>query len=124
MGHSDRAMTDYKDCQLYTSPQLCLRLSSTPSQKSITKRAAVNATNKLQKLTCQKNLSPALQLFSRATPIINLIQQMRCTHFKELFHKHLVWMHFLPWKPSELSMESIENKLWHFGSCATFTVMH
>lgn len=55
---------------------------------------------------------------------MNLIQQMPQTHFKELFHKHLVWMHFLPWKPSELSVESIKNKLWHFGGCATLTVMH
>lgn len=71
-----------------------------------------------------KELSPALQLFSRAALTMNLIQQMPQTHFKELFHKCLVWMHFLPWKPSELSVESIENELWHFGGCATLTVMH
>lgn len=55
---------------------------------------------------------------------MNLIKQMLCTHFKEFLHKQLVWMHFFPRKPSELSMESIENKLWHFGGCAAFTIMH
>jgi len=79
---------------------------------------------KTSKASLLKQLSPAIQLLSRATLIINLIQQMPRTHFKELFHKHLVWMHVLPWKPSELSMQRIENKLWHSGGCATSTVMH
>lgn len=71
-----------------------------------------------------EELSSALQLSSMTTLTMNLIQQILYTHFKELFHKHMVWMHFLPWKLSELSMESIENKLWHSGGCAAFTVMH
>lgn len=53
-----------------------------------------------------------------------LFQLMLPSHLKKLFHKHLVWMHFLPRKSPEFSMESIENKLWHFGGCATSTVMH